>query len=251
MAYETFQNLNYIWMAIGALIFLLLLNVTAPYGRHSSSKWGPQVSNRLGWIIMEAPGMILLMYFVITHASRQNLVSLTLVAFFLFHYINRTFIFPFRIRTKAKKMPLVIMVSAIFFNLVNGFLLGFFFARFAQYPVSDLFGLRFIIGAVLFALGMWINWDHDNRLIHLRQPGETGYKIPTGGLFNYISCPNHLGEIIEWTGFAIMCWNLPAFSFLFWTVANLLPRALSHHKWYKEHFGNYPAGRKAIIPFVL
>ncbi len=66
-----------------------------------------------------------------------------------------------------------------------------------------------------------------------------------------LSCSNHLGEIIEWTGYVIMCWNLAAVAFLAWTIANLIPRALSHHRWYKQHFGNYPARRKAVIPFVL
>jgi len=36
-----------------------------------------------------------------------------------------------------------------------------------------------------------------------------------------------------------------------WTIANLVPRALAHHKWYNEHFENYPAERKAIFPFIL
>ncbi|MFA6126771.1 MAG: DUF1295 domain-containing protein [Bacteroidales bacterium] len=251
MTYDTFQNLIYLWMAIAAFFFLLLLKVTAPYGRHTSSKWGPQINNRLGWVLMEAPGMILLLYYVITRASQQNLMSWTLVAFYLFHYINRTFVFPFRIHTKAKGMPVVIVFSGILFNLVNGFLLGYYFAWFAQYSNDDLIQPRFILGTFLFVTGVMINWNHDNKLIHLRKPGETGYKIPSGGLFEFVSCPNLLGEIIEWTGFAIMCWNLAAVSFLVWTVANLLPRALSHHKWYKKHFANYPEGRKAIIPFVL
>jgi steroid 5-alpha reductase family enzyme len=29
----------------------------------------------------------------------------------------------------------------------------------------------------------------------------------------FISCPNHFGEIIEWIGFAVIAWNLPALSF--------------------------------------
>jgi len=251
MTYETFRNLAYLWMAFGAIIFLVLLKVTAPYGRHTSSRWGPQVSNRMGWIVMEAPGMILLMYFMLTKASAQNLMSWILVAFFMFHYINRTLIFPFRIRTRSKKMPVVIVGSGVLFNLVNGFLLGYYFANFADYTSGELTGARFITGAILFVWGVYINWDYDNRLIHLRRPGETGYKIPGGGLFDFVSCPNLLGEIIEWTGFAIMCWNLAALSFLAWTIANLVPRALSHHKWYKQQFENYPARRKAIIPFVL
>ena len=237
-------------MGIGGLVFFLLLKVTAPYGRHTSSKWGPLVSNRWGWVSMEAPGLALFLFYMISHASSQNAMSWILAAFYFFHYINRTFIFPFRLRTKAKKMPLLIMVFAIIFNLANGFFLGYYFAHFASYNNSSLLGITFIAGGIIFVLGMYINWDYDNRLIHLRKPGETGYKIPHGGLFKIISCPNHFGEIIEWTGYAIMSWNLPALSFLAWTAANLVPRAISHHKWYKKHFKNYPDNRKAVFPFI-
>jgi 3-oxo-5-alpha-steroid 4-dehydrogenase 1 len=251
MSYETYKTLIFIWMGIAGLIFLLLLKVTAPYGRHASKRWGPQVSNNMGWVIMEAPGMILLLFYVLTHISAQNAMSWTLVGLYIFHYINRTFIFPFRIRTKAKKMPLAVMLMAVVFNLANGFFLGYYFAHFADYSIADFMGAQFIAGLILFALGMYINWDYDNRLIHLRKPGETGYKIPHGGLFKYISCPNLMGEVIEWTGYAIMSWNLPALSFLVWTIANLVPRALSHHKWYRRNFENYPDKRKAVIPFVI
>ena len=38
---------------------------------------------------------------------------------------------------------------------------------------------------------------------------------------------------------------------LVWVIANLFPRALSHHKWYKEKFSDYPKNRKAIIPGII
>ena len=63
--------------------------------------------------------------------------------------------------------------------------------------------------------------------------------------------PNHFGEIMEWLGFALMCWNLASLSFVVWTCSNLLPRALHHHKWYLQHFADYPKDRKAVIPFLL
>jgi len=251
MSYSTYQLLNYCWMAIAAVVFISLFKVTAPYGRHTSTRWGVLVDNRLGWLFMEGPSVFVLLGLMLTNLSVQNVVTWVLAAFFIFHYINRSFIFPFRIRTKSKKMPALIMVFGMFFNLINAFLLGYYFAHFARYDPHDLFGWRFIGGAVLFILGVSINWDYDNRLIHLRKPGETGYKIPEGGLFNWVSCPNLLGEIIEWTGYAILCWNLPAASFLVWTFANLIPRAYSHHRWYKSHFSDYPAKRKAVIPFVF
>ena len=103
----------------------------------------------------------------------------------------------------------------------------------------------------MFIAGMLINITADNYLIRQRKQNGKTYVVPSGALFNYVSCPNFLGEIIEWTGYAIMVWNMPALSFAVWTFANLVPRALDHHKWYKSHFENYPKDRKAVFPGIL
>ena len=73
-------------------------------------------------------------------------------------------------------------------------------------------------------------------------------KIPHGFLFEKISCPNHLGEIMEWAGYALMSFNLPALSFAIWTMANLIPRSIAHHKWYIKQFDNYPKKRMILFP---
>ncbi len=52
-------------------------------------------------------------------------------------------------------------------------------------------------------VGYAINHHADSVLLSLRKPGETGYKIPYGGLYKYISCPNYFGEMVEWFGFAL------------------------------------------------
>ena len=111
--------------------------------------------------------------------------------------------------------------------------------------------LLFIVGIGLFAIGMTININSDNNLFSLREDGSTGYKIPRGGLFDKVSCPNYLGEITEWLGFAIATWSLAGFTFAIWTFCNLAPRAFTHHRWYKEEFADYPTNRKALIPFLI
>jgi len=251
MSYEIYQRLIFSWMALGAIISAVLLRIPAPFGRHTSSHWGPLIRNRIGWMLMEIPGMIVVLYFVLSTGSSPNIITGVLVGFYMFHYINRAFVFPFRIHTRGKKMPLVVVFLAICFNTINGFFLGYYFGHFAHYAGNYFIQPQFITGAALFALGVYINWKYDNQLIHLRRPGDKGYVIPFGGLFEKVSCPNLLGEIIEWSGYALLCWNLPALSFLVWTVANLLPRALWHHKWYNEHFGDYPTERKALFPYAL
>jgi len=251
ISYKDFQTILFAWIALAVLVFFLLLKITAPYGRHTTSAWGPMISNRMGWLLMELPVLIVLFSFLFSAANKISLVSWVLAGLFSLHYFNRIFIFPFRLRTQGKKMPLVIVISAVFFNIMNGFSLGYFFSHFANYPDSWFTDNRFITGIILFFSGLYINWKADNMLIHLRKHGETGYKIPQGWLFNKISCPNLFGELIEWFGYAVLCWNLPAFTFLIWTSANLIPRALSHHQWYIEKFKEYPVNRKAILPFLV
>jgi steroid 5-alpha reductase family enzyme len=171
-----------------------------------------------------------------------------MVGLFVFHYFNRSIIFPLRLKTKGKKMPLIIMVSAMLFNTMNGFFMGYYFGNFAEYSLEWLSDPRFILGMLVFFTGMAINWHSDHILINLRKPGETGYKIPMGGMFRWVSCPNLLGEVIEWVGFGILTWSLPGLVFAIWTFANVVPRAISHHRWYREKFPDYPKDRKAVIP---
>ncbi|KAL2306131.1 hypothetical protein Nmel_004037 [Mimus melanotis] len=106
-------------------------------------------------------------------------------------------------------------------------------------------------GLLLFLLGMGINIHSDLLLRQLRKPGEITYKIPQGGLFTYVSGANYFGEIVEWFGFAIATWSLPAFAFAFFTLCCIGPRAYHHHRYYLKTFTDYPKSRKALIPFVF
>ncbi|MEI6898564.1 MAG: DUF1295 domain-containing protein [Bacteroidota bacterium] len=252
MGINNFNFLVYSWIAVALIIFPLILWIAAPYGRHTTSKWGPLINNKLGWIIMESPALFFFAWFFLTGSNQQTLVSWLFFSFWVFHYTNRTLIFPLRLRTKGKKMPVTIVMMAFSFNLMNGFINGYYLGSLSGgYSNEWLSDPRFIAGASMFIIGLIMNWHSDNILIHLRKPGETGYVIPQKGLFKYISCPNHFSEIIEWSGFALMTWSLPGLAFAVWTFVNLLPRALHHHKWYKQTFPDYPANRKALIPFIL
>lgn len=251
MNMETFHLVNYVWIGIAAVTFLALQKVTAPYGRHSSNNWGPTLPNKLGWILMEAPSLFTFAILFRLGDVANNSPAWIFFAAWVIHYINRTFIFPLRTRTKGKRMPILIPLTAIFFNFVNGGLNGYYLGFVRTYDASWLTTPQMIIGASLFVIGMAINIISDEKLLHLRKPGETGYKIPKGWLFTYISCPNLAGEMLEWIGFAVMTWSLPGLTFAIWTIANLLPRALEHHKFYQKQFPDYPKQRKAVIPYLL
>lgn len=241
---DIFQ-LTVLWIIIGLIIFPINLIYKAPYGRHTSKKWGISIDNKLGWIIMELPALLvcpaIYFYFKIDFD-----ISIMFICLWIIHYFNRTIIFPFRIKTKGKKMPLAIVLSAFFFNIVNGSINGYFLSYIKLGTVS----IFLIIGFLLFVIGLFINISSDNKLINLRKI-KKGYFVPKGGLFKYISCPNFFGEILEWFGFALMTFNIGSLSFFIWTCCNLIPRALAHHTWYKNKFNEYPKERKAILPFLI
>lgn len=237
--------LAWIGLALVTFVNLYFLKITAPFGRHTRSDWGPMINNNLGWFIMEVPSLICLWTaFLALRTEDTPAIAWLPMALWSLHYFNRAFIFPFRLRDRNKKMPLVITGSAIFFNLVNASVNGAFLAKgwFYESPVLV------VIGLIVFFGGMYINVRSDNILINLRKPGETGYKLPQGFLFRYVSTPNLFGEIVEWFGYFLVAPGLASLSFWLWTLANLLPRAHDHHRWYLQHFPDYPKERKAVIP---
>jgi len=252
MDVNQFQLLLISWIGIALVLFPIQLFVTAPYGRHISNRWGITIPNRLGWVVMEIVSPLVFAYFFLAGPVVKTLPMWIFFGLWVAHYFNRSILFPLRIKSSGKRIPLLIVLSAVGFNLMNGFTNGYYLGSLApSYPVSWLGSPQFILGMLLFFTGAGINLWADEKLISLRKPGESGYKIPRGGLFNFISCPNHFGEILEWFGFALLTWNLAALGFAIWTAANLIPRAISHHRWYQQHFEDYPPARKAVFPGVV
>lgn len=231
---------------IALIVFPINLIYKAPYGKHSTKKWGKSIDNKTGWILMELPALLTcpLIYFAIVEEIN---LSIMFIILWITHYFNRTIIYPLRIKTKGKKIPIAIVASAFFFNMVNGVFNGYFLTLVQFESISHMY---LILGLIIFIIGFYINVSSDNILIKLRTK-QKGYVIPKGKLFNYVSCPNFFGEIIEWLGFAIMTLNPGSLSFLIWTICNLIPRSKAHHKWYQENFKNYPKKRKAVIPYLL
>lgn len=231
--------------------FLALLWTTAPYGRHARKGWGPTIPPRLGWILMEHPSVLLFLPVYFAGAHSTALVPLVLCAFWQLHYVHRTFIFPFRMRVGSKPMPISIPAMGLTFTALNSYLNARWISDLGTYPADWLLDPRFSIGAAIFLIGLAINLHADTVLIHLRKPGERGYKIPRGGMYRWITSPNYLGEIVEWIGWAVMTWSLPGLAFALYTIANLAPRALANHRWYREKFQDYPPERRALIPFLV
>ncbi|XP_059145820.1 3-oxo-5-alpha-steroid 4-dehydrogenase 1-like [Physella acuta] len=249
---KSLEIISYILFVWGGSVLISLQTVTAPYGRYSRSGWGPPVPVKLAWIIQELPSFavpLIVAFFADCPNANKTIIRFSL-GLFLFHYTQRTFIFPVLIRG-GKPTPMIPFVMAIFFCVVNGYLQSSHLLKFSQLEWGPESYGRITLGTIIFLSGMAINIHSDHVLRNLRKPGETDYKIPYGGMFNYVSGANFFGEILEWAGFAVLNWSLPTMAFAAFTLFNVGPRAMQHHKWYQKKFEKYPKSRKALIPFVL
>jgi protein-S-isoprenylcysteine O-methyltransferase Ste14 len=238
-------------IGVGGLVFASLFVVVAPYGRHVRAGWGVTISNRTGWVVMESPAALAFaaIYAAGDHALQP--MPLALAAMWLTHYVHRAFVYPLRLRAAQKPMPASVALMAIVFNLINAYLNARWISHLGHYETSQLREWPFLLGLLGFAAGMAVNLHADAVLRALRRPGETGYGIPRGGAYALVSAPNYLGELVEWASWALASGSLAGLAFFLFTFANLVPRAVSNHRWYRHTFPDYPPDRRAILPWVL
>lgn len=237
-------------LALAVPTFVGLRFISAPYGRYQRRGWGPGIAARWGWLIMEAPASLVFLALYLTGDHPGQPVRILFACLWQSHYAYRAFIYPFLVRPAAR-LPLSVIAMAIGFNLLNAGVNGWWAGSGGDYPLRWLADPRLLVGVLLFAGGLAVNASADRALRRLRTPGQTGYVIPEGPLFSWVSCPNYAGEIVEWCGWALLTWSLPGLAFAAYTTANLAPRALTHHDWYRRTFPDYPPRRRALVPFLL
>ena len=67
------MNSYYLIMAgmavMAVIVFVALFFFKAGYGYLSSSNWGPKISNKTAWVLMEAPAFIFLLYYTVKFAA--------------------------------------------------------------------------------------------------------------------------------------------------------------------------------------
>uniref|UniRef100_A0A8D0D3X6 Steroid-5-alpha-reductase, alpha polypeptide 2a n=1 Tax=Sander lucioperca TaxID=283035 RepID=A0A8D0D3X6_SANLU len=222
------SSLSWALIAGGALYLLQQTRSHTPYGRYAPPGESRCCPARLGWFLQEVPAFLLPL--LILHVWEEKNEHEKMISVF------RTFIYSFLMRGRPVPLPIV-LYAAIFCSL-NGFLQGHFLLHCARYDP----------GFLLFVCGLIINIHSDHILRSLRRPGETVYRIPYGGMFEFVSGANFFGEIVEWCGYAVATWSLPTFAFAFFTVCSIGPRAVHHHR-YGTFFTTWMT-RGLLLPFI-
>ena len=239
---------------IAVVVFVSLFFVDAGYGKFYDKKWGPAINNKLGWVLMEAPVFIAMLVLWLCSDRRDDLVRMAFLFLFELHYIQRSFVFPFRMRGNSV-MPLSIILMGVTFNVLNALMQGgwiFYLSPDDYYGPDWLTTPKFISGFLIFLIGMYINIQSDDIIRNLRKDGDSGHYLPKEGMFRYVTSANYFGELVEWIGFAILTWSWSGAVFAVWTFANLAPRASRIYDRYKVEFGNQLDTKKTkrMIPFI-
>ena len=237
------------WFTLTSVIIsptLLLIN--APFGRFTPKNQQSLliVDGIKSWMVMELVSPLIFVYTFYTSplsaegtSIQWNSPNTILALCFLVHYVNRAIINPLRTPSRSRS-HIIVPLSAVAFNLVNGSLMGSYLSSpDARNFLSARSPTPFYAGLILWAFGFIGNILHDEILLNIRRKAnskgkgkaEAGehYAIPQGGLYTLVSYPNYLCEWIEWLGFAIAASPFP---FLLDTISTLSISSLLDPKFY-------------------
>lgn len=253
MIESIYHSLLYAMPIMAIFVFIALFYIKAGYGIFRTKAWGISLPNKLGWILMECPVFIVMLYLWLQSENKMDAAPLTFFLLFELHYFQRTFIFPFLMKGHSR-MPISITLMGVIFNTINGFLIGeslFHLAPAGKYTDEWFSTPAFLIGTLIFFIGMGINLHSDHVIRNLRPAGDTKHYLPQKGMYHYVTSGNYFGELLEWIGFAILTQSTASWIFVIWTFANLAPRAYSIRKQYRKEFGTEAVGkRKCLIPYI-
>lgn len=222
-----------------------------PYGKLSDADGSCNVPVRISYVAAHLiPGFVIFTVTYFTGLHFRSPLNIVLLLLFALHYFTRGLIFPLIFRYSQSKVtvwvPLYFFLTNTYFHYVNAEFIGS-----VEYCRGFYYDPRFIIGVILFVTGLVVNRISDIQTVFLRKTRrERRYFIPRGFLFNVISCPNYLGEGLQWMGWAMMTWSLAGLVWWLFLESLFIPRARHNHKWYKNQFSDYPFRRSALIPLI-
>jgi hypothetical protein len=244
------------------------------------------IPQRLSHVLSDFPSGVvgmLLMYFLLpvpdysvrayccAHRSAPSVVMLSL---WVVHYVHRGLLHPFLMRYRDKNVDVGICIGGLIPNWTFAMAIALHLVYGGYQSPEYFYDARFIIGLALFAAGFALNRWADLRLSSLRASSASpwantsggassaerssssscpAYRVPRGGCFELVCNPNYLGELVQWSGYAVLTSSLAGVLWALFGLSTFLPRSMATRRWYSQKFSEseLPENWKALIPFVI
>jgi 3-oxo-5-alpha-steroid 4-dehydrogenase 1 len=149
------------------------------------------IPGRIGWLTMEVPGFLTLLYHLRTlpsqiHPSLHNnnpdpdsnyeglpYQTKILASLFVLHYTYRALLFPF-LQPSMSPIHAAVWLAAASFQVVNGLAIGSWLAGYGPTATAGEWAARvstgqFAVGLGVFYLGLMANYYHDDELREIRR----------------------------------------------------------------------------------
>eukprot|EP01117_Protostelium_nocturnum_P011681 TRINITY_DN4251_c0_g1_i1.p1 TRINITY_DN4251_c0_g1~~TRINITY_DN4251_c0_g1_i1.p1 ORF type:complete len:293 (+),score=59.43 TRINITY_DN4251_c0_g1_i1:70-948(+) len=217
---------------------------------------GPQIAWKTVFIIEYAGPLFLYLLFALRPSflysdasTPSTLVQKIALVCWIIHFAKREFETLFVHRFGNDTMPLGNLYKNCAYYWSFGLFIGYLVNRPHFGEGASLFWV--LVGLAIFLLSEVGNGVTHLQLRNLRPAGSKTRRVPRGGLFNYVSCPNYTCEILAWVGFSIFTGSFGAWLFTLVGAGQMALWAQKKHARYRKEFPDYPRNRKALVPFFF
>lgn len=220
-------------------------------------KVGPDLPSQFGMMMMYAPSMMIGAYNLVligalTPAAILSNRGALLSAMVTIHMGKRVLECAF-LHKYSGTMPLSSSAFiSVFYSIIS--IMAVHYATLGE-PISAKNEMMRSVAVLLFAIGLLGNFYHHYLLATLRQPGETGYKVPHGGFFDLlggVATPHYTFELVGWLGVALAAQHMLLVASFVAMTCYLCDRAMAQSEWNRIALKEeYPKTRKHIFPMVF
>ena len=231
------------------LVALELFVIAIPYGKFSKTDCDKHVPSKVGMLIIYVPACLLFPLATlfasygldgwvgpgVTNTPRHWVLYTVVTLHFVKRVLEVAFMHKFS-GTVGLFTSAILSFTYLFLGGIQ-FLISIELA-FLPPALNDWSALLYAGIAVNF-VGEIGNLYHHYLFAAARQPGETAYKIPKGGLFWLFPTPHYVAEIISWFGIFLISGHIAGFlSVVLLSMIYLTGRTYNVLKWYKKKSDN-------------
>ena len=241
------------YIVLGPLLFVAESTGKLSFGYSKFAKGDKRsMPSLLGWLFVYAPSIVLVWIPLLVRDVDLSVWHIVIASMVSAHFTKRCLeVLTIHRYSGAINLDAAVLICGLYSCV------SYMFGEVAavevgpgEMPIPDV-GVLTITGAVIWVFGVSLNLYSHVLLARLREPGETSYKPPRGGLFSLVACPHYLGELIGWWGFSLIFHHAWAPICAFAMTCYLAGRSNNTVRWYRELFGErIPDDWRRLLPFV-